>query len=73
MSTLELVVTESLNGSVVTCFAGGSTSDPQVGNLTIITAGENSSSTVIECNSIRGAQLYSYASTHRPTFHSDYC
>ena len=36
MSTIELVVTESLNGSVVTCFAGGSsTSDPQVGNLTI--------------------------------------
>ena len=35
MSTLELVVTESLNGSVVTCFAGGSTSDPQVGNFTV--------------------------------------
>ncbi len=35
MSTIKLVVTESLNGAVVTCFAGGSTSDPQVGNLTI--------------------------------------
>ena len=50
--TLELVVTESLNGSVVTCFAGGSTSDPQVGNFTIITAGKNSFSTVIEIYSV---------------------
>ncbi len=35
MSTLELVVTESLNGAVVTCFAGASTFDPQVGNFTV--------------------------------------
>ncbi len=42
MSTLELVVTESLNGAVVTCFAGASTSDPQAGNFTIqIIVGEN--------------------------------
>ncbi len=40
MSTLELVVTESLNGAVVTCYAGGSTSDPIVGNFTIQIIGE---------------------------------
>ncbi len=40
MSTLELAVTESLNGAVVTCYAGGSTSDPQAGNLTIQIIGE---------------------------------
>ncbi len=35
MSTLVLSADQSLNGAVVTCFAGGSTSDPQAGNLTI--------------------------------------
>ena len=40
MSTLILAVTESLNGTVVTCYAGGSTSDPQAGNLTIQVIGE---------------------------------
>ncbi len=39
-STLELVATESLNGAVVTCFAGSSISDPVVGNLTIQIIGE---------------------------------
>ncbi len=40
MSTLVLPVTQSLNGAVVTCYAGGSTSDPQAGNLTIQVIGE---------------------------------
>ncbi len=39
-STLELAVTESLNGAVVSCYAGGSTSDPQAGNFTIQIIGE---------------------------------
>ncbi len=43
MSTLVLPVDQSLNGAavVVTCNAGGSTSDPQAGNLTIEVIGEN--------------------------------
>ncbi len=40
MSTLELIVTESLNGVVVTCYAGGAISDPVVGNFTIQIIGE---------------------------------
>ena len=40
MSTLILAVTESLNGTVVTCNAGASSSDPQAGNLTIQVIGE---------------------------------
>ena len=40
MSTLVLPADQSLNGSVVTCYAGGSTSDPQAGNLTIQVIGE---------------------------------
>ncbi len=40
MSTLVLSADQSLNGSVVTCYAGGSTSDPQAGNLTIHAIGE---------------------------------
>ncbi len=40
MSTLVLPVDQSLNGAVVTCYAGGSTSDPQAGNLTIQVIGE---------------------------------
>ena len=40
MSTLVLPVDQSLNGAVVTCYAGGSTSDPQAGNLTIHIVGE---------------------------------
>ncbi len=40
MSTLVLAVDQSLNGAVVTCYAGGSTSDPQAGNLTIQVIGE---------------------------------
>ncbi len=39
-STLELVVDRSLGGAQVTCHAGGSTSDPQVGNFTIQFIGE---------------------------------
>ncbi len=39
-STLEIAVTESLNGAVVTCYAGASTSDPQAGNVTIQIIGE---------------------------------
>ena len=41
MSTLVLPVDQSLIGAVVTCYAGGSTSDPQAGNLTIHVIGEN--------------------------------
>ncbi len=41
MSTLVLPVDQTLNGAVVTCYAGGSTSDPQAGNLTIEVIGEN--------------------------------
>ena len=40
-STLILAVTESLNGVVITCYAGASSSDPQAGNLTIQVIGEN--------------------------------
>ncbi len=40
MSTLVLPVTDSLNGAVVTCYAGPLTSDPQAGNLTIQVIGE---------------------------------
>ncbi len=40
MSTLVLSVDQSLNGAVVTCYAGGLTSDPQAGNLTIQVIGE---------------------------------
>ncbi len=40
MSTLVLPVDQSLNGAVVTCYAGGSTSDPQAGNLTMQVIGE---------------------------------
>ena len=42
MSTLVLPVDQSLNGAavVVTCYAGGSTSDPQAGNMTIQVIGE---------------------------------
>ena len=39
-STLVLSADQSLNGAVVTCFTGGSTSDPQAGNLTIQVIGE---------------------------------
>ncbi len=39
-STLELVITTSLNNIVVTCYAGASTSDPQVGNYTVQVIGE---------------------------------
>ncbi len=48
MSTLVLPVDQSLNGAavVVTCYAGGSTSDPQVGNSTIQVIGENGSMTL---------------------------
>ncbi len=35
MSTLVLPVDQSLNGAVVTCYAGPLTSDPLAGNLTI--------------------------------------
>ncbi len=41
MSTLVLPVVQSLNGTVVTCYAGGLTSDPQAGNMTIQVIGEN--------------------------------
>ena len=40
MSTLVLAVDQSLNGAVVTCYAGGLTSDPLAGNLTIQVIGE---------------------------------
>ncbi len=40
MSTLVLPVDLSLNGSVVTCYAGALTSNPQAGNLTIHVIGE---------------------------------
>ncbi len=40
MSTLVLPVDQSLNGAVVTCYAGPLTSDPQAGNLTIQVVGE---------------------------------
>ncbi len=40
MSTLVLPVDQSLNGAVVTCYAGASTSDTQAGNLTIQVIGE---------------------------------
>ncbi len=39
-STLELLITTSLNNRVVTCYAGASTSDPQVGNYTVQVIGE---------------------------------
>ncbi len=55
-STLELAVNVSLNGSVVACFAGGSTFDPQAGNFTIPIIGErpvsfpaSSPSTFLHC------------------------
>ncbi len=35
VSTLVLPLEQSLNGAVVTCYAGGTRSNPQVGNLTI--------------------------------------
>ncbi len=40
MSTLEVVITTSLNNRVVTCYAGATTSDPQVGNYTLQIIGE---------------------------------
>ena len=40
MSTLVLPVDQSLNGAVVTCYAGALTSDPQAGNLAIQVIGE---------------------------------
>ena len=40
MSTLVLLVDQSLNGAVVTCFAGTLTSNPQAGNFTIQVIGE---------------------------------
>ena len=40
ISTLVLPVEQSLNGAVVTCYAGSLTSDPQAGNLTIQVIGE---------------------------------
>ncbi len=40
MSTLVFPVDQSLNGAVVTCYAGGFTFDPQAGNLTIQVIGE---------------------------------
>ncbi len=41
MSTLVFPVDQSLNGAVVvTCYAGATTSDPQVGNFTIHAIGE---------------------------------
>ncbi len=39
-STLELVITTSLSNRVVTCYAGASTSDPQVGNYTVQVIGK---------------------------------
>ncbi len=41
MSTLELSVDQSLNNAVVTCVAGGTRSDPQVGRYTIRVIGES--------------------------------
>ena len=35
-STAQITATESLNGTVVECLAGGLISSPQVGNITII-------------------------------------
>ncbi len=40
MSTFVLPVNQSLNDAVVTCYAGGLTSDPQAGNFTIQVIGE---------------------------------
>ncbi len=40
MSTLVLPVDQSLNGAVVTCYAGASTSDPQAGNFSLQIIGE---------------------------------
>ncbi len=40
MSTLVLPVDQSLNGAVVTCYAGPLTSDPLAGNLTVQVIGE---------------------------------
>ena len=40
MSILVLSADQSLNGAVVTCYAGASTSDPQAGNFTVQVIGE---------------------------------
>ena len=40
MSTAMVTVTKELNGAVVKCLAGGPTSSPQVGNVTINVFGE---------------------------------
>ncbi len=63
MSTLELVITMSLINSVVTCHAGASTSDPQVGNYTVQVIGEVPQKTVL---------LLCGISMYRLSLHSDY-
>ena len=40
MSTAMVTVTQELNGAVVKCLAGGPSSSPQVGNVTINVYGE---------------------------------
>ncbi len=75
MSTLDLLVDQSLNGAVVvTCYAGATTSDPLAGNLTINAIGEIHIRST--CNG-RNGQYYIiivyifYLAICRSSFHSN--
>ena len=39
-STIQILVTEAVNGTLIECFAGGLSSSPQVGNTTLNVMGE---------------------------------
>ncbi len=39
-STIQILVTEALNGTLIQCFAGGLSSSPQAGNTTLNVMGE---------------------------------
>ncbi len=64
MSTLVLSADQSLNGAVVTCYAGPLTSDPQAGNLTIQVIGEILHLLGTWVNSQYFNRIYSFVSLH---------